>query len=177
MKEYRFLKDLPDEIIFKRYMGSEYYVSNTGMVYSSQCGKMLKGYLSNEYLWFDLWVNGEKIRKSKHRLIAECFIPNPENLPIVRHLNDNPFDVRLCNLAWGTKSDNMNDAVKNGRIANRPSPKGEKNRNCKLTEQQIISIRQDINSGVHYTEISTKYGISVAYIYNIKAKRVWKHIA
>lgn len=49
-----------------------------------------------------------------HRILAQAFIPNPENLPIVRHLNDVKTDNRLENLAWGTVSDNELDKTRNG---------------------------------------------------------------
>lgn len=48
-----------------------------------------------------------------HRLIAEAFIPNPQNLPVVRNLNDVKSDNRIENLAWGTHKDNGADAVRN----------------------------------------------------------------
>lgn len=58
-----------------------------------------------------------------HRLLALTFIPNPDELPFVRHLNDKSWDNRLENLAWGTQSDNMYDRVANGNhpYANRNS--------------------------------------------------------
>ena len=37
-----------------------------------------------------------------HRILAQAFIPNPNNYPVVRHLNDNKNDWMLSNLAWGT---------------------------------------------------------------------------
>lgn len=49
-----------------------------------------------------------------HRMVAEAFIPNPSGFPVVRHLNDDPTDNRVENLAWGTQSDNMRDAIRNG---------------------------------------------------------------
>lgn len=49
-----------------------------------------------------------------HRLLAQTFIPNPDNLPLVRHLNDIKDDNRLENLAWGTRLDNQKDSVRNG---------------------------------------------------------------
>lgn len=59
---------------------------------------------------------GRGNRKLVHRLVAEAFIPNPNNLPIVRHMDDNPRNNRVENLAWGTQVDNMQDCVKHGRL-------------------------------------------------------------
>jgi hypothetical protein len=47
-------------------------------------------------------------------LLAKAFIPNPDNLPVVRHLNDIKTDNRLINLAWGTFQDNSDDCMRNG---------------------------------------------------------------
>lgn len=176
MAEYRLLKDI-DLSDFKQYLGSDYYVSVKGVVYSSKYKRILRGNLSNGYLWFELLVNGKKVNKSQHRLIAECFIPNPNNYPLVRHLNDIKSDVCIKNLAWGTKSDNMKDAVMNGLLKNRPSPRGEKNRNAKLNESQVVSIRNELNNGFTLSDISIKYGVSWAVAYQIKNRLTWKHIA
>lgn len=178
VRRFELLKDLPDEIVLKRYATSLYYVSKNGSIYSLKTNKFLKGHreIGAPYLLFDLWIDGTIKKISQHRLVAETFIPNPNNYPLVRHLDDNPFNTVVENLAWGTKSDNMNDAVRNGRIINRPSPQGEKHRKAKLTAEQIITIRKEINSGVHFRDISVKYGISYAYVYNIKARKVWKHL-
>lgn len=48
-----------------------------------------------------------------HRLVARAFL-GPTDLPLVRHLNDDPSDNRLANLAYGTSSDNALDSVRNG---------------------------------------------------------------
>jgi len=53
-------------------------------------------------------------RKYLHRAIAEAFIPNPDNLPYVRHLDDDPQNNSVSNLAWGTQKDNMGDCIRNG---------------------------------------------------------------
>lgn len=49
-----------------------------------------------------------------HRLMGETFLPNPENLPMVRHLDDNKGNNVIENLAWGTNSDNQKDSIRNG---------------------------------------------------------------
>lgn len=174
---YELLKDLPDEMLFKRYKNSVYYVSAYGKIYSVQTNKVLKGWRNKKgYLFFDLWLPEGQVSIAQHRIIAECFIPNPNNHPLVRHLNDNVFDIRIENLAWGTKSDNMNDAVRNGKIKDRPAPIGEKSSGAKLTAEKVISIRSEHSLGGHYKELAMKYGISDSHIYQIINRQAWKHI-
>ncbi len=50
-------------------------------------------------------------RKHVHRIIAELFIPNPENKPQVDHINTNKHDNRACNLRWVTNKENHNNPL------------------------------------------------------------------
>lgn len=60
-----------------------------------------------------------EIHHRVHQLVLETFVgPKPRLDSEVRHLNDIPTDNRLVNLTWGTKSENMRDAVRNGGHAN-----------------------------------------------------------
>lgn len=59
---------------------------------------------------------GRGNRRLVSRLVAIAFIPNPDNLPLVRHLDDDPLNNCVDNLAWGTQTDNMQDCVRHGRL-------------------------------------------------------------
>lgn len=61
---------------------------------------------------------GKPASRNVHRLVAEAFIPNPANLPLVRHLDDIGSHNRVSNLAWGTYSENRKDAVRSGAYIN-----------------------------------------------------------
>ena len=64
-------------------------------------GRILKQCLANSgYLYVTFGVNGKKVHRSVHRIIAECFLPNPDNLPQVNHKNCVRDDDRLTNLEW-----------------------------------------------------------------------------
>ena len=61
-------------------------------------------------------TNGAKVRKTArvHRLVAEAFIPNPENLATVDHVNNVKTDNRVENLRWCSNEDNVRYAWKDG---------------------------------------------------------------
>ena len=69
--------------------------------------RIMKLYLSEwKYLTVSLCKNSKHKSFQVHRLVAEAFIPNPENKEEVNHKNGNKTDNRLANLEWTTKSEN-----------------------------------------------------------------------
>lgn len=98
-----------------------------------------------------------------HRLLAITFIPNPDNHPLVRHLNDESLDNRLENLAWGTYRDNCADARRNG------NPVGRKR---KFTPRQRAEALRRYEQGEKVESISEAMGLSTnAVYYNIRKAR------
>ena len=80
-------------------------------------GKIIIKYVLDKdgYPYYTLrTINGGRKHVKIHRVLAEWLIPNPDNFPMVRHLNDNKLDWRIENLAWGNDSHNMYDAIRNG---------------------------------------------------------------
>lgn len=97
-----------------------YQVSNYGMVKSLKFGKekILKGKkVSSGYLQVGLWKNGECILEYIHRLVAEAFIPNPQNLPQVNHKDETPTNNHVENLEWCDARYNLNYGTRNQRSA------------------------------------------------------------
>ena len=92
-----------------------YQVSNLGRVKSLGFDKWHKGRIlkqsfdgKGKYLFVGLHKNGETKQKNVHRLVAETFIPNPNNLPCVNHINEIKTDNRASNLEWCTIEYNSN---------------------------------------------------------------------
>lgn len=69
---------------------------------------------TKKYLEVELCKNGKPHRFRIHRLVAETFIPNPENKPQVNHEDTNKQNNRVDNLSWNTNSENQIHAFKNG---------------------------------------------------------------
>ncbi len=63
--------------------------------------KSLEGYLG-----FDVSIEGKRLRHYVHRLVAEAFIPNPDNLPCVNHIDGNTHNNERYNLEWCSYKDN-----------------------------------------------------------------------
>ena len=96
------------------YEGS-YQVSNLGRVKSlfREAGTVNKKYTCKEkilkprrqkrdYYAVMLWKDGKSRQFRVHRLVAQAFIPNPDNLPVINHKDENPSNNEADNLEWCT---------------------------------------------------------------------------
>lgn len=78
-------------------------------------GKVLQSSVGNRYHQVTLSMSGTRRSHHVHRLVLEAFRGPCTEDQVARHLNDDPSDNRLENLAWGSHSENGFDAVRNGR--------------------------------------------------------------
>lgn len=114
----------------KGYKGL-YEVSNLGRVRSvdritrhgrKRKSQIRKPELSNvgyQRIW--LCKDGKETRFAVHRLVAQTFIPNTENKPVVNHINEIKTDNRVENLEWVTHSENLNHGTAMQRSADKRS--------------------------------------------------------
>ena len=99
--------------IWKDVLGYEglYQVSNAGNVRSSRRpmakGGVRKKNESHGYLRVVLCKNGIVENKAIHRLVAEAFIENPNNYPVVNHMDENRTNNNVNNLEWCTQLYNV----------------------------------------------------------------------
>ena len=88
---------------------SGYSISSFGRVQNSKTGRYLKPQPSREgYLHVKIYMNGKIYCKLVHRLVAEYFIPNPDKLPQVNHIDEDKTNNKVWNLEWVTPQENTN---------------------------------------------------------------------
>lgn len=94
-----------------------YKINESGVIINKN-GHPMRTALSNSgYLRVALeQPNGDRRKnESIHRLVAKQFIPNPNNLPVVMHKDNDPLNNHVSNLKWGTQSENIQQAFNDGR--------------------------------------------------------------
>lgn len=111
-----------------------------------------------------------------HKLLAQAFIPNPENKPCVNHKDGDPTNNKLSNLEWATYSEDQKHAHKSG-LNNKDYATGQNNNLSKLTENEVLEIRAAHKLDCfNYTEMADAYDVSDVTIRNIIKRKTWKHI-
>lgn len=147
MTNEEFIKSISlDDEIWKDVVGYEglYLVSNKGRIISLSRDianrysvrhiepKLLNPYarkVSKNYLFYcvSLWKNNKSKCGRVHRLVAKAFIPNPNNLPEIDHIDTDTSNNKVENLRWCTRLQNANNPItkENNRIIRlgKPMPK------------------------------------------------------
>jgi hypothetical protein len=98
-------------LIMKKTKYNNYYVDENGNVYSDKSGvlKPLKPWVDSQNRY--LYVSLGKKHKSVHRLIAETYLPNPNNYKEVNHIDGNTKNNMLANLEWCSRKQNISHSI------------------------------------------------------------------
>lgn len=119
-----------------------------------------------------------KRSRAVHRLVAEMFIPNPDNKPQVNHINGIKTDNNVNNLEWNTNAENIKHAFDNDLIDRnliKINAMGSNNNMSKLSESDVLTIRE-LAKDKSDKEIAKCYGISRSTITLIRNRKIWTHI-
>ena len=94
----------------------DYFVSSRGRLWSNITKRFVYGTqnVRTGHVDVSLRVGGIRVHRYLHRLVAEAFIPRPFGCNVVRHLDGDPTNNCVENLAWGSQRDNVHDSIRDG---------------------------------------------------------------
>lgn len=151
-----------------------YYVSNYGRFYNDKFKRFIKGRKNSDgYLNVSFCIDGVQTYHKAHRLVAEAFIPNPNNYPVINHLDGDKTNNNVSNLEWCTSSANRIHAVN---VLGCKTGIGVKNVNAKLNDDAVREIRKELSKGVSGVELAMKYNVDPKQISRIKQNKTWRHV-
>ena len=112
--------------IWRPVIGYEglYEVSSYGRVRSLKKNKVIKFFLKGGYPYCGLFSDGKQKNHQIHRLVAQAFIPNPDNLPQVNHKDEDKTNNIVDNLEWCDRKYNMNYGSRTERFKQTMKEKG-----------------------------------------------------
>jgi len=154
-----------------------YEVSDQGQVRrikpekNTHVGRILIGAIDRDgYRVVLLYRDGKRKMFKVHRLVGLAFIPNPGNKPQINHKNTIKLDNRSENLEWSSSKENINHAVDNN-LWN--AAKGSKHGHSKLTEFDVIMIRELDRLGYAVNELGKQFKVSDSTVSDVLERRTW----
>lgn len=170
----------PDwEIIYIMGEPTKYMVSNVDDVMNTNTCRLLKQRTTDfGYLSVNLNYNKKSYTCKVHRLVAESFIPNPENKREVNHIDADKKNNWVGNLEWVTSSENKKHAWRLGLYENaRMAATGVNSPSAIYTEEQVHSVCKLLEQGLEPTEISKILNVNRQLPSAIKHYGKWRHIS
>lgn len=148
-------------------------------------GKIFKQSKINGYRAAGLVKDGKRKTVRLHILIAQAFLPNPENKPQVNHKNGIKWDNRVENLEWATPSENGKHAYRSGlnhvseyqKIKTSQCTRGSLQQSSVLKEADIPIIRKMKQSGMTNKKIAENFNVNRETIGYIIRGKTWKHVS
>lgn len=149
-------------------MFKDYKITKEGKVISLKHKKSveLKGEIDKDgYKRVLIYIDGKRKKFFVHRLVAQTFIPNPENKPQVNHKDGNKLNNHVNNLEWVTNKENINHAEKFGLRTHENVLKIEQVKEIK----KLFGIKS-------MQELAEMYNVSLSCIKHIHAGHTWKNV-
>lgn len=151
-----------------------YLVNRRGEVFSLRSGRLISERFDKYgYLRVNLYEGTKNHTVTIHRLVAKAFVPNPDNLPEVNHIDGIKTNNDPSNLEWVTSSENQIHAFL---IGLQKGNRGEDNPAARNTEGDVRIVCEMLAKGIRNAEIRDMTGYTLSFIEKIKYGETWTHI-
>ena len=148
-------------LIYNGVAYDNYEISDKGVIRNKTTKHEMKNIISDRgYCRVVLYIKGIRKCIRIHKAVAEAFIPNPDKLPVVNHIDENKLNCNVDNLEWTTQKGNVQAHL---RRCNEETPYFN---NRKFTYDEVKAIRESRMKGV---DLAKKYHVSpstISYIRN-----------
>lgn len=143
----------------------EYHVSTHGRVHSCYDGILESHPIGHRTIHLAVYIRGiKRSTQMIHRLVALAFIPNPENKPLVNHIDSNPQNNHVGNLEWVTSRENNYHAILSG------------SKKSALSVEVVATIKELLSQGHTFGDIATHMGVTSQVVRGINLGYTYKWI-
>ena len=111
----------------------DYAVDKDGNVYSSKADRLLTPHTEQGYKRVSI-RSGKEYKVKVHRIVAETYIPNPNQLPQVNHIDGDKTNNTVANLEWVSAKENMRHAHRTGLV----SVKKASESSCEVRRRKVM---------------------------------------
>lgn len=154
----------------------EIMVSEDGTIRSLKTGKIFKQVV-NEFGYINVSVptgeKGKTFKRKVHRLVAQTFIPNPENKREVNHIDGDKTNNHVSNLEWVTSRENKAHAWENGLYTSI----GENHHDALYSEDFIRGLCEMMQDGWRNKDIVEETGLRKDYVASLRTGKIWKSVS
>ena len=142
----------------ERILNGDYGIDTDGNIFSYKSNKYLKSFKTGsdlKYLKVSLCINGIPKNYYIHRLVAQTFIPNPNNYEQINHKDENSFNNNVNNLEWCTAKYNCNYGTRIKRFSTKKKKPVDMFTKDGIYEKSYISAADaDRETGISFSNIS-----------------------
>lgn len=123
-------------------------------------------------VYFNLEWAGFRKSVLVNRVIGLAFLPNPDGLPEVNHIDGNKQHNAVKNLEWSDRDEQEKHAQAQGLKTGR----GSQNANARLNAEKVREIRRLARDGADYNEIAKSFDVAPSTVRQVVNRQTWAHV-